>query len=64
MYKIMESYLCYDKGIDTLKDAKAYAERMIEEMPFGEIGTVEIVDQDTDEVVLRWNVPAIVWEQT
>jgi hypothetical protein len=60
----MESYLCYDKGIDTLKDAKAYAERMIEEMPFGEIGTVEIVDQDTDEVVLRWNVPAIVWEQT
>ncbi len=63
MYRIMESYLCYDKDINTLENAKASAERMIEEMPFGELGTVEIVDQEIDEVVLRWDVPAIVWEQ-
>jgi len=63
MYKIIESGLCYDKDIPTLEEAKASAERMINEMPFGELGTVDIVNTGppTNQTVLRFE-PVIDWE--
>ena len=54
-YKVMDSGLCYDKGIATVVEAMDSAADMVNDVPFGEIGTIEIVNETTGETEFTWS---------
>jgi hypothetical protein len=59
-YKILDDGLCYDKNIPTATQAMSNAEEMINTIPFGELGTIQIVNEITGDIEFTFN-PVITW---
>jgi len=60
-YKIMDGGLCAIKEIDTLREAKIEAENYIGVFVYNELETIEIVNEQTNILVAKWD-PTIIWQ--
>lgn len=61
MYRILDDGLCVQHTIATEDGAKQLAETYINQIPFGELGTVQIINDDDQEIVAEFE-PVIIWQ--
>lgn len=64
-YFVTDDGMIAHQGLPTLVEAQQAAERIINELPFGEIGRFEILLREgfTTKTKLRFSYPTIDWER-
>jgi hypothetical protein len=60
-YKIMDDGLCSENNIPTRDDAIFAAEDIINNMDFADVGTFQIINEETDKVELTFQGGDIDW---
>ena len=64
-YFVTDDGMCAHQGIATLAEAKRFAEQIINDLPFGEVGRFEVLlrEGEITQTKLRFEFPTIDWER-